>query len=54
MTGRPIMDAGPGINFFSIHKERLLFATLGALSIPETVREEIQRKSDHEKTDSAK
>ncbi|AMS05864.1 hypothetical protein DUY81_00895 [Acidipropionibacterium acidipropionici] len=53
MTGRPIMDAGPGINFFSIHKERLLFATLGALSIPETVREEIQRKSKHDHRFSA-
>ncbi len=45
MSSRPIMDAGPGINFLSIHKERLLFATLGALSIPETVRDEILRKS---------
>lgn len=49
MSQRPIMDAGPGINFFSLHKERLLFATLGALAVPEAVEEEIRRKSrqDH-------
>ena len=29
MTHRPIMDAGPGLNFFSQNKERLLFAMLG-------------------------
>ncbi len=39
------MDAGPGLNFFSIHQERLLIRTVGALSIPETVRDEIVRKS---------
>lgn len=48
MNQRPIMDAGPGINFFSIHKERLLFSTLGALAIPETVEQEIRRKSREE------
>lgn len=45
MSGRPIMDAGPGINFFSINRERLLFATLGSLSIPEEVEQEIRRKA---------
>ncbi len=45
MSQRPIMDAGPGINFFALNKERLLFATLGALAIPETVDAEIRRKS---------
>lgn len=45
MPQRPIMDAGPGINFFALHKERLLFGTLGALAIPETVENEIRRKS---------
>lgn len=48
MKTRPIMDAGPGINFFSIHRERLLFATLGPLSIPEAVHTEIRRKSSGE------
>lgn len=45
MTQRPIMDAGPGINFFATNKERLLFATLGPLSIPEIVETEIRRKA---------
>ncbi|WP_197702403.1 PIN domain-containing protein [Corynebacterium suranareeae] len=39
------MDAGPGLNFFSLNKERLLFQTLGPISIPETVKEEMLRKS---------
>ncbi|SNU00477.1 hypothetical protein SAMN06298212_1027 [Ruaniaceae bacterium KH17] len=39
------MDAGPGINFFSINKERLLFATIGAIAIPEAVETEIMRKA---------
>ncbi|REF37152.1 hypothetical protein [Thermasporomyces composti] len=45
MSRRPIIDAGPGLNFFAINKERLLFDTLGPLSVPETVRDEILRKS---------
>ncbi|MDX2969158.1 hypothetical protein PWY87_30590 [Kribbella solani] len=45
MSHRPIIDAGPGLNFLSIHKERLLFGTLGALSAPESVRDEVLRKS---------
>lgn len=45
MSQRPIMDAGPGINFLSINKERLLFNTLGALSVPEAVETEILRKA---------
>lgn len=45
MLNRPIMDAGPGLNFFSIHKERLLFSILGPLSMPETVQSEILRKA---------
>lgn len=49
MSQRPIMDAGPGINFFSLNKERLLFGTLGALAVPEVVEQEILRKAhqDH-------
>ncbi len=29
MSVKPIIDAGPGLNFLSIHKERLLIAILG-------------------------
>ena len=49
MSQRLIMDAGPGINFFSLNKERLLFGTLGALAVPEVVKQEIVRKArqDH-------
>lgn len=45
MSHRPIIDAGPGLNFLSINKERLLFGTLGALSTPETVQQEVLRKA---------
>jgi hypothetical protein len=45
MSIRPIIDAGPGLNFLSINKERLLIAVLGPLSAPETVRDEVLRKS---------
>ena len=48
MSQRPIMDAGPGINFFSLNKERLLFSVLGALSVPEIVEIEILRKARQE------
>lgn len=42
------MNAGPGINFFSLNKERLLFGTLGPLSVPESVESEILRKAGHD------
>ncbi len=45
MSQRPIMDAGPGLNFLSVNKERLLFSALGALSVPEAVETEILRKA---------
>jgi hypothetical protein len=45
MSIRPIIDAGPGLNFLSANKERLLIAVLGTLSAPETVRDEVLRKS---------
>lgn len=48
MKQRPIMDAGPGINFFSLNKERLLFSTLGPLCVPEIVETEILRKARQE------
>jgi hypothetical protein len=45
MTVRPVIDAGPALNFFSINRERLLLATLGPISAPETVRDEVLRKA---------
>jgi hypothetical protein len=45
MSVKPIIDAGPGLNFLSINKERLLIGVLGRLSAPETVRDEVLRKS---------
>jgi len=48
MSQRPIMDAGPGINFFSLNKERLLFSVVGALSVPEVVEREILKKARQE------
>jgi len=45
---RPIIDAGPGLNFLSINKERLLIAVLGPFSAPETVQDEVFRKSAHD------
>lgn len=45
MSHPPIIDAGPGLNFFSINKERLLIGILGYLSAPETVQNEVFRKS---------
>ncbi|WP_038469773.1 hypothetical protein [Arthrobacter sp. PAMC 25486] len=39
------MDAGPGLNFFSLNKERMLFEALGPLCVPETVHSEMMRKS---------
>lgn len=48
MDSRPIMDAGPGLNFFSINKERLLFHVLGPLCVPQIVEDEILRKAQRE------
>lgn len=45
MSHPPIIDAGPGLNFLSINKERLLIGVLGPISAPETVRDEVFRKS---------
>lgn len=49
MTSRPIIDAGPGLNFLSLNQERLLISILGKLSAPEVVRDEILRKADHDR-----
>ena len=48
MSVRPIIDAGPGLNFLSINKERLLIAVLGPFSAPETVQAEVLRKSQQD------
>ena len=45
MSARPIIDAGPGLNFLSVNRERLLISVLGPLSAPETVQDEVFRKS---------
>jgi hypothetical protein len=45
MSVRPIIDAGPGLNFLSANKERLLIAVLGPFSVPEAVQSEVLRKS---------
>lgn len=48
MSHRPIIDAGPGLNFLSINQERLLIHVLGELSVPETVEKEVLRKSEEQ------
>jgi hypothetical protein len=53
MSHRPIIDAGPGLNFLSLRKERLLIGTLGKLSAPETVQQEVFRKSRQDERFSA-
>ncbi|KOS53158.1 PIN domain-containing protein [Rhodococcus rhodochrous] len=45
MTPRPIIDAGPALNFFAVDRERLLFSVTGPLSTPETVRDEVFGKA---------
>jgi hypothetical protein len=45
MSVRPIIDAGPGLNFLSSNKERLLISVVGAFSAPETVQDEVLRMS---------
>ncbi|MEY9211678.1 hypothetical protein NI17_009260 [Thermobifida halotolerans] len=49
MSHRPIIDAGPGLNFLSINQERLLISVLGRLSAPETVQDEVLDKSRRDK-----
>lgn len=45
---RPVIDAGPCLNFLAANAERVLIGTLGAPSTPETVREEVLRKAASE------
>ncbi|HEY1916157.1 MAG TPA: hypothetical protein VGH27_11350 [Streptosporangiaceae bacterium] len=53
MNVKPIIDAGPGLNFLSIRKERLLIEVLGEISAPETVQDEVLRKSQQDDRFSA-
>ena len=48
MSVRPVIDAGPGLNFLSVNKERLLIGVLGPISAPETVQSEVLRKSQQD------
>jgi hypothetical protein len=45
MSHRPIIDAGPSLNFLSINKERLFIGVMGPLSAPEIVQAEVLRKA---------
>ncbi|MRH92123.1 hypothetical protein GFY24_32590 [Nocardia sp. SYP-A9097] len=45
MSVRPVIDAGPALNFLAINQERLLLAVLGEISTPETVEGEVLRKA---------
>lgn len=49
MSERPVIDAGPALNFLAINQARLLLGVLGPISTPETVEAEVLRKS---KTDT--
>ena len=49
MSQRPIIDAGPGLNFLSTNSERLLIAMLGQLSAPAAVEAEVLRKARQDK-----
>lgn len=49
MSRRTIIDAGPGLNFFSINQERLLISVLGRLCAPEAVETEILNKARQDK-----
>jgi hypothetical protein len=54
MSARPVIDAGPGLNFFALNKERLLITILVQLGTPETVRNEILRKARTDKRFTAR
>jgi hypothetical protein len=45
VSQRPIIDAGPSLNFLSINRERLLIGVLGKLSAPAAVELEVLRKA---------
>lgn len=48
-----IIDAGPALNFMSIRKQGILIDCLGAITMPETVYSEIERRSEQDKRFSA-
>jgi len=41
MSSRPIIDAGPALNFLAINKERVLTSVVGRISTPESVENEV-------------
>ncbi|MBY8856365.1 hypothetical protein K7711_07750 [Nocardia sp. CA2R105] len=45
MSPRPVIDAGPALNFLAANQQRLLLRVLGKLSTPETVEAEILQKA---------
>lgn len=45
MSSRPIIDAGPALNFLAINKERVLTSVVGRISTPESVENEVLEKS---------
>ncbi|MDV7246713.1 MULTISPECIES: hypothetical protein [Rhodococcus] len=45
MSPRPIIDAGPALNFLAINRERILTGVLGRISTPETVETEVLEKA---------
>lgn len=42
---RPVIDAGPCLNFLAANAERVLLRTLGPVCSPETVRDEVLRRA---------
>ncbi|WP_328387521.1 hypothetical protein [Nocardia sp. NBC_00416] len=45
MSQRPVIDAGPALNFLAVNQARLLIGVLGEISTPETVETEVLRKA---------
>lgn len=45
MSPRPIIDAGPALNFLAINRERILTGVVGRISTPETVESEVLEKA---------
>ncbi|MGW4364747.1 hypothetical protein ACWEKT_03795 [Nocardia takedensis] len=45
MNAKPIIDAGPALNFIAARQENLLLKSVGPLSTPETVATEVLRMS---------
>lgn len=46
---RPIIDAGPALNFFAANRERLLISVLGKISAPEIVIDEVRGKAQSDR-----